>query len=196
MLSGTWVFWTVICHGNCIDPFSGSLDNYYPDIRITRRPRRAAYNCMVYWHDILAKTATYQWLKASGGDEGSETITKFTHLQRLSFLWRTMNVINSVKDYMSNVFDMNSGVSFASDIVTILHDEPELHLRTTPFYVRFDKQEVVTTIDMWKLYIWRTHSILMAHEVRKVVSKISCSTRANCSKWHASRRSAHGGTYD
>ncbi|KAF0730333.1 hypothetical protein Ae201684_012331 [Aphanomyces euteiches] len=51
-----------------------------------------------------------------------------------------MNVLNSVKDYVSNVFDSGSGPTEAIDVVAVLDDTAKLEprTRTTPFYVRFE----------------------------------------------------------
>ncbi|ETV91243.1 hypothetical protein, variant [Aphanomyces invadans] len=49
-----------------------------------------------------------------------------------------MNVINSVKEYVTTVFDLGSTRTEAIDVVAIQHDAPDQQVRSTPFYVRFE----------------------------------------------------------
>ena len=52
-----------------------------------------------------------------------------------------MNVIYSVKDYVTNVFDFNqAAVSGAIDIAAVQQDDGSI--RCTPFHVHFGKLEV------------------------------------------------------
>jgi len=52
-------------------------------------------------------------------------------------------MLNSVKDYVTQVFDMSQvDVSGAIDIVAIQHDEPKCMIQTTPFHVRFANLQV------------------------------------------------------
>ncbi|KAF0686313.1 Aste57867_21919 [Aphanomyces stellatus] len=50
-----------------------------------------------------------------------------------------MNVINSVKDYVTTVFELSTSLTEAIDIVAIQRDAPSRQIRTTPFYVRFER---------------------------------------------------------
>ncbi|ETV78880.1 hypothetical protein, variant [Aphanomyces astaci] len=49
-----------------------------------------------------------------------------------------MNVINSVKEYVTTVFDLGSNHTEAIDVVAIQHGAPDRQVRCTPFYVRFE----------------------------------------------------------
>lgn len=52
-----------------------------------------------------------------------------------------MNVICSVKDYVTNVFDLHQGTgSGAIDVVAVQHEDGALHC--SPFHVHFGKHKV------------------------------------------------------
>ncbi|RHZ30565.1 hypothetical protein DYB31_010969 [Aphanomyces astaci] len=71
-----------------------------------------------------------------------------------------MNVINSVKEYVTTVFDLGSNHTEAIDVVAIQHGAPDRQVRCTPFYVRFEAS-MPFTADMRapSIYFDAMHSV-------------------------------------